>query len=80
MQKKEVELEVPQQIINDLEKSYTEIEEKHAEFREVFDSDNDDDKDVITTIEDEMDGMYEEFCSAREVMIKRNKKETVRKG
>ena len=54
-------------IMADLERAYTEVEEKHKVLMEHYDSDDDnkDDKDQVMVLNSDMDVIYQELCKAR---------------
>ena len=51
----------------DLEKSYVKLETSHEEYIAALDSDDDTDKPIIETINNDMATMYNEFCSIRSI-------------
>ena len=64
--------ELLRNILSDLENSYKELENGHAEFIELLDPENKDDLVIIKTADSDMDVMYSELCNCRAHVNKRN--------
>ena len=69
-----VDVEVIIKILEDLEQSYVDLEDKHTAHLETLDPDEDD-KFAMTAINTDMDEMYSELCAARSILASRKREE-----
>lgn len=70
-----VEIDSLKHIIEDMEKSFCEFEIKQAELLIILDDKDEDDKTTIVALEKDIESMYDDLCSARDVLTKMVKKE-----
>lgn len=75
----EEEAGVVRQMLDDLEHSYKDMEVRHSEYIENFDSDNEDDKAKANEVNHDMNTLYKELCKARSLCLKLTSKENTMK-
>ena len=68
------DLDVLEQILKDLEVCYNDLENKHSDYIDILDSEDENDKIAITTVNDDIDKIYKELCNARSTVVSRRRK------
>jgi hypothetical protein len=67
--KDEEESNIVKEMLGDLEQSYKDMEIRHSEYLENFDSDDENDKPKMNEANHDMDTLYEELCKARSLCL-----------
>ncbi|XP_062605795.1 uncharacterized protein LOC134267606 [Saccostrea cucullata] len=66
----EEESDIVKQMLSDLEQSYKDMEVRHSEYLENFDSDDENDKPKMDEANHDMNTLYKELCKARSLCLK----------